>query len=254
MTFRCRRAFLRKHRWITYVLPFSVFLLITGLEPTPDVPGGMFLGIGIPYSFYPLVYTLKIIATLAAIWFVLPGYRAFPLIVNPLAILVGLLGAVVWIATCCLELETRYLGPLLNSMRLDWVLPSGARSMFNPFEEFPSKAVWTWGFLAARFFGLVAVVPLIEEFFLRGFVMRFVMRARWWQVPFGEVSAGAILVGTLVPMATHPAELVAAGLWFSLVTWLMVKTRSIWDCVVAHAITNLLLGIYVVITGHWQLM
>ena len=39
-----------------------------------------------------------------------------------------------------------------------------------------------------------------------------------------------------------------------MVTWLMVRTRNIWDCVVAHAITNLLLGIYVVSTGEWQLM
>jgi membrane protease YdiL (CAAX protease family) len=39
-----------------------------------------------------------------------------------------------------------------------------------------------------------------------------------------------------------------------MVTWLMVKTRNIWDCVVAHAVTNLLLGVYVVATGQWQLM
>ena len=42
--------------------------------------------------------------------------------------------------------------------------------------------------------------------------------------------------------------------WFSMVTWLLLKTRNIWDCVVAHAITNLLLGVYVVATGHWHLM
>ena len=52
----------------------------------------------------------------------------------------------------------------------------------------------------------------------------------------------------------HPGELLAAFVWFSMVTWLMVRTRNIWDCVVAHAVTNLLLGIYVVTTGNWQLM
>lgn len=252
MTFRRRRALLRKHRWITYVLPFAVFLLITALEPAPDAPDDRLLGMAIPYSLYPLIYALKIVATLAAIWFVMPGYRAFPMRVGPLGVLVGLVGGVAWIVTCRLELETKYLGPLFSSMHLDWIIATGARSMFNPFEEFQSGAAW--GFLAVRFFGLVAVVPLVEEFFLRGFVMRFVMNARWWEIPFGEVTIGAVLAGTLVPMATHPAELVAAAIWFSLVTWLMVKTRSIWDCVVAHATTNLLLGIYVVISGHWQLM
>jgi len=52
----------------------------------------------------------------------------------------------------------------------------------------------------------------------------------------------------------HPAEMVAAAVWFSLVTWLMLRTRNIWDCVAAHAVTNLLLGIYVVTTGEWQFM
>ena len=39
-----------------------------------------------------------------------------------------------------------------------------------------------------------------------------------------------------------------------MITWLMLKTRSIWDCVVAHAATNLILGIYVVLSGTWRLM
>jgi CAAX prenyl protease-like protein len=111
-----------------------------------------------------------------------------------------------------------------------------------------------WGFLAVRFFGLVAVVPLIEEFFLRGFVMRFVIQADWWAVPFGKVNRMALVLGTLVPMAMHPGELLAAAVWFSMITWLMVRTRNIWDCVIAHAITTLLLGIYVVWSGHWELM
>ena len=55
-------------------------------------------------------------------------------------------------------------------------------------------------------------------------------------------------------MLMHPAELLAAAVWFSLVTWLMVKTRSLWDCIVAHATTNLLLGCYVLWSGEWTLM
>jgi membrane protease YdiL (CAAX protease family) len=62
-----------------------------------------------------------------------------------------------------------------------------------------------------------------------------------------------IAVGTAVPMLMHPGELLAAFVWFSLVTWLMVRTKNIWDCVAAHAVTNLLLGIYVVTQHQWQL-
>jgi hypothetical protein len=55
-------------------------------------------------------------------------------------------------------------------------------------------------------------------------------------------------------MLLHPAEALAAAVWFSLVTWLMVKTRNIWDCVAAHAVTNLLLGFYVLYTGEWRFL
>jgi hypothetical protein len=41
--------------------------------------------------------------------------------------------------------------------------------------------------------------------------------------------------------------------WFSLVTWLMTKTRNIWDCVAAHSVTNALLGAWVLYSGDWFL-
>jgi len=34
----------------------------------------------------------------------------------------------------------------------------------------------------------------------------------------------------------------------------MIRTRNLWDCVVAHAVTNLLLGLYVVHSGQWHLV
>ena len=73
--------------------------------------------------------------------------------------------------------------------------------------------------------------------------------------PTGGLYLGglAIVVATGVPMLMHPGELFAAAVWFSMVTWLMLRTKNIWDCVAAHAVTNLLLGIYVMTTGHWEL-
>ena len=73
-------------------------------------------------------------------------------------------------------------------------------------------------------------------------------------VPFGTLTPVAIAAGTLLPMLLHPGEMFAAAVWFSLVTWLMYKTKNIWDCVVAHAVTNLLLGVWVVTTGDWYFL
>ncbi len=267
-------ALLQKHRWLTFLLPFLVYMLMNSLEPTPPEAGdaaaeaveseteateteasdGWRILPAVPYEYYPWLYTLKIVLTLAAIVFVLPGYREFPFRLSPLALLVGIVGVVAWVGLCSLQLEQRFLVPLLTPIGLDGLIASGTRAAYNPFEQLAGNPLAIAGFLAVRFLGLVAVVALIEEFFLRGFVMRMIVDADWWKVPFGRVTVAAAVAGTLVPMLMHPAELLAAAVWFSMVTWLMVTTRNIWDCVAAHAVTNLLLGLYVVIWGQWHLM
>ena len=224
-----------KHRWLPFVLPLAVFLLVGSLEPTPANPGGQTIGLSISYAAYPWIYTLKIALTLAALLLVRSTFAEFPRHVTPLAIIVGIVGAAVWIG-------------------LSQAFGHSTRSQFNPFAELAGNMALTWGFFALRLVGLVIIVPLAEELFLRGFMMRFFVAAEWWKVPFGQLNALAIAVGTILPMFSHPGELVAAAVWFSMVTWLMVKTKNFWNCVVAHALTNLLLGIYVVVSGNWHLM
>ena len=217
------------------------------LEPI-DEPNRL----GIRYAHYPLIYTAKIALTIAAMIYVLPGYRQFPFRISLLAIAVGLVGGVLWIAICNLRLEEHFVDWLGPKSRLVGWLGLGERPAYNPLDQLAATPAWAYAFLAVRFLGLVVIVPIIEEFFLRGFLMRFVIRDAWWEVPFGEATMTAILVGTLFPVLYHPEKL-AALVWFSLVTWLMVRTRNIWDCVAAHAVTNAMLGIYVVTQGAWRL-
>jgi uncharacterized protein len=166
------------------------------------------------------------------------------------SLVVGVVGVFVWVGLWKLGLERRLLPPL----GLGWLLDSGVRSAYNPLVELAEHPTLAYGFLAVRLFGLTVIIALAEELFLRGFLMRFFVRADWWNVPIGQVNAAALAAGTIVPMFMHPAELLAAAAWFSLVTWLMVKTRSLWDCVVAHATTNLLMGCYVLWSGEWTLL
>lgn len=242
-----RIARLRRHPWVVFLLPFVVFMLVTSLEPTPEKAGGTDIGLNISYDAYPWFYTAKIVATVLAAVFVLPGYRPFPLRVSPLALLLGVVGAFVWIGLCKLRLE-EHLWTFVG-----WE-GAGARSHFDPLARLSDNPAAAWGFLGVRLLGLVAVVPVIEEFFLRGFVMRFFVRADWWEVSFGKVNTAAVVAGTVVPMLTHPAELLAAAIWFSMITWLMIRTRNIWDCIVAHAVTNLLLCLCAVFSGDWSLL
>jgi CAAX prenyl protease-like protein len=243
---------LERHRWLTFVLPFAVYMLAGALEPSHDSPGGKMLGLSIPYSAYPLVYTAKIALTLAAMAFVLPGYRQFRQRPGVFAVLVGAVGVVVWVGLCTVS-DRIGLTAVLNVAMAKVHLYS-PRPAYSPLTELAATPTWAWAFLGIRFFGLALVVPVIEEFFLRGFLMRLVMEADWWKVPFGVVNRAAVLVALVWPVLTHqPGEYLAGIAWFGMVTWLMVRTRNPWDCVTAHAVTNLLLGIYVVVSAKWEL-
>lgn len=248
--------------WVPFVVPFLVYGLVGSLEPS-DPPQANWWGFTVAYEHYPLIYTIKIAATIATLAIFWPGYTklsspvrgggarggGFSFRISLLAILVGIVGAALWITLCYVPLD-RVFAPLGIG---NWFDPTD-RPAFNPLEKLSDNPAWAYGFLAIRFIGLVLVVPLMEELFLRGFLMRFVMHANWPQIPFGEVNRTAIAVGTIFPMLTHPpSELLAVAVWFSLITWLMIRTKNFWDCVAAHAVTNLLLGIYVVTFKQWWL-
>ena len=238
-----RESFFSRYPWIVYVAPLALFMLVTSLEPTP--PSAEAAG-WLDYWAYPWVYTAKIAIVLSAMVLVSSVYRQVPFRVGPWAVPVGMVGALIWIALCRLHVE--------DNLGVTAWLGGGSRSSFNPFEQLADTPAWAWAFLAIRFFGLIVVVPVVEEFFLRGFLMRFFVQQRWWEVPLGTVNTVAVVVGTLVPMAMHPGELVAAAVWFSMITLLLVRTRNIWDCVVAHGVTNAGLGAYALWSGDWSLL
>jgi len=178
---------------------------------------------------------------------VLPAWGWLPWRLTPWSLVAGVVGVVLWVVVC--RLQNAWLPASLAE-----VIGAGERSAFNPFDQWPDAGWRAWGFFALRLFGLAVVVPPVEEFFLRGFCMRYVMHRDWWTVPFGKVDAQAVAVSIILPVLMHPAEIFAAALWFGMVTLLMVRTRSIGDCIVAHAVTNLLLGLWVLYSGDWFLI
>jgi uncharacterized protein len=286
-------GWLSRYPWATFILPMAVFMLLGTFEPRPpenfdpaDAKNLAELRANLEraealeatsegllpkfsYMAYPWIYSAKLALVVLSMILVLPGYRTFPWRVSGLSVVVGVVGVALWIVLCHLRLEPKIIGPIdrflgslipglepdeTPSVGLMGMLGTGQRSAYNPLVYLADKPAQAWLFLIIRFAGLAIVVPIIEEFFLRGFLMRFVVHEQWWQVPFGTATRAALIAGTAVPMLMHPGELLAAFVWFSLVSWLMVRTKNIWDCVVAHGVTNFLLGVYVVVFDQWQLM
>jgi hypothetical protein len=242
-----------RNPWVVYLLPFAVYLVVGSFEPPPPSAAGEdavepWLDLGLRYEHYPWIYGVKILLTTIAIVAVAREYPPRRS-VHPLAFAVGVIGVVAWVALAHFQ---RWLVETLNIEGMtSWL--GGVRPGYNPLSEL-GHTPEGYLFLVIRFAGLAAVVPLIEEMFLRGFLMRYFVRHDWWNVRIGTPDRLGIVAVIVLPVLMHPQEALAAIVWFGAVAWLLLRTKNVWDCIAAHAITNFLLGVYVVASDQWWLM
>jgi CAAX prenyl protease-like protein len=103
---------------------------------------------------------------------------------------------------------------------------------------------------ATRVAGAVLVVPLMEEIFWRSFLLRYVIDADFESVPIGRFTWTSFLVTTVLFGLEHHLFFagMVAGAIYSIILY---KTRSVAQCILAHAVTNLALACYVLYTGRW---
>lgn len=135
-------------------------------------------------------------------------------------------------------------------IRMDWTFGTvGVPQGFNP-AQFPGNnlpVVMT----AFRIAGAVLVVPLMEELFWRSFLIRYIIDNNFEMAKVGAFTWGSFLITVVLFGLEHNYILagVMAGIAYNL---LLYRTRSLAHCVLAHAVTNLALAIYVIRTGAWQ--
>jgi CAAX prenyl protease-like protein len=138
-----------------------------------------------------------------------------------------------------------------------WIFPqaflgySPRRVGFNP-DIFANEAPLYWVTVVLRFARLVVVVPLVEEIFWRGFLLRYLIDEQFDRVEFGAFSWLSFGVVTMAFGLSHsmpdwPAAL-ATGMLYNVVAY---RSRSLSTCVVTHAVTNLLLGLWIMHTKQW---
>lgn len=91
----------------------------------------------------------------------------------------------------------------------------------------------------------------MEENFWRSFLLRYFSVPDFRKIPVGTFTWGALAITSVLFGLLHSEWLVAilCGVIYAL---LLKLTRSLYACIVAHSVTNLALGIYVVTTGSWQ--
>ncbi len=210
---------LERRPWLPYVAPFALFIALAELQR--HAPGGA-------AWLYPARVVLVAALLLLLRRRLVPegGWSAAA------AIGTGLVVLVLWILP-----EGRY--PLI-----------GAHEPFDPLGALPLGQAYVW--IAVRLVGAVAVVPIVEEFFWRGFLIRWLVRPDFRAVPLGTFTWYSFLATSVLFAIEHDRWLpgLIAGVAYNLLCY---RTRSLRACILSHAATNLGLGVYVLSTGRWGL-
>ncbi|MBB3194935.1 CAAX prenyl protease-related protein [Roseateles terrae] len=108
-----------------------------------------------------------------------------------------------------------------------------------------------WPLIVVRWLGAALLVPVMEELFWRSFLMRWIANPRFESVDPREAGLKALVLSTFLFMLAHTLWLAAivAGLVYGL---LYQRTGKLGCAVIAHAVTNGVLGIWVTASGHWE--
>jgi CAAX prenyl protease-like protein len=131
----------------------------------------------------------------------------------------------------------------------DWAWATLGQSRgYNPY----AAGEGTSTFLAAtRLIGAAAVVPVMEELFWRSFLLRYLISSRFEAVPLGTFTLFSF-VATLVLFGLEHHLWLAGMIAGAAYTLLLYWTRRLWPSVIAHAVTNLGVGIHVLTTKEWN--
>ncbi len=157
-----------------------------------------------------------------------------------LSVLVGLAVFVVWVAPDF----------LFPGYRSHWLFSNSLLGEYNP--DAGVSAGGGPSFWMLRIAVSVMLVPVIEELFWRGFLMRVLIKNDFRQVALGSWQRDAFWITAVLFALEHGAFWdvgLAAGVLYN--AW-MLRTRSLADLVLAHAVTNGLLAAYVIGMGRWE--
>ena len=122
---------------------------------------------------------------------------------------------------------------------------------WNPFLQFGDGTLLAWFFVTVRIVGTSLVVPPLEEVFYRSFLYRWIAKPDFESVPLAQFTRKPFMITATVFGFAHNewlAGILCAAAYQGLVCW----KKRLGDAMTAHAITNFLLGVWVVWKSAWH--
>jgi hypothetical protein len=220
---------------VARVAPFVIFVLLTAAQ-------GRFG----PESLYWFYFA----KTLVGLWFI---WELRPLILEMRwafsweAVVVGIAVFIVWVGISHDWLLQNILWVKLGLSHA----PLKPPSVWNPNLQFGAGSALAWLFILTRILGSTFVVPPLEEVFYRSFLYRYLASQDFLAVPLNRFFPLPFVATALIFGFSHN-EWAAGVLCGAAYQWLVLRKNRLGDAMTAHAITNCLLGIWVVWRGAWN--
>ncbi|NIA08162.1 MAG: CAAX prenyl protease-related protein, partial [Actinobacteria bacterium] len=196
-----------------------------------------------------LLYPLKTIATGLCLWWLRGQFKELSWHWSWWGIVIGVVVVVQWVGMEeFFKAYWHYPALPVIGAEADWNM----EKVFNPETYFGGRNLSFWVWIAFRMAGAVIVVPIMEELFWRGFMLRLLVGRYFERVQLGEFSWFSCLATAGLFALMHPWY-ISAFACALIYNWLMYKTKSMLACMVAHALTNLLLWVYILNFDAWWL-
>lgn len=185
-------------------------------------------------AHFEWTYSLRLVAAVAALWTLRERYHDVDWRCDGYAVAAGAVVFALWIG-------------------VDQLMGATTTAPGMPGELAGASAGGRLAWLATRIAGAVVTVPITEELAFRGFGLR-----RWMAEDFEAVPWRAwnwvALGGSSVLFGLMHGGLWLAGIAAGLVYGgMMIWRGRLGDAIAAHATTNALLAVYVLVLGRWDL-
>lgn len=181
------------------------------------------------------LYILKTLLAAWVIWQVRPYVEEMRWKISWEAVVIGVAIFVIWVGT-----DGWY--PRLSK------LDEGA----DPMKQFGAGSMLAWFYIAVHLIGMTFVVPPAEEMFYRSLLYRMLVKTDFRSMPLGRFHGLSFVVTSVLFGLMHPQWWLAGIVCGLAYQWLVVSKNRLGDAMTAHAVTNLLLGIYIVWRPAWQ--
>jgi len=215
-----------KNPSVPYIAPMAVFLIFLAV--------GNRLGLGL------WEFPLRAAVLAAVLWFVSRGVIDLRMPHWLASIGVGVVVFAIWI------------GPdaLWPGYRSHWLFQNSITGQVS--SSIPEDYKTSTLVLIFRTIRAVILVPIIEEIFWRGWLMRWLINSNFQQVPLGSYAPSAFWITALLFASEHGPYWDVGLITGVIYNWWMIRTKSLGDCILAHGVTNAVLSAYVVCVGKWE--